>query len=50
MSDNSVEKYCFVVLNVKLRVKLQLKTFYELLKPLYTGFTLNTTTKTACFA
>ena len=28
MTCNSVENYCFVVLNIKLQVKLRFKTFY----------------------
>ena len=28
MTGNSVEKYCFVVLNVKFKVKCRFKTFY----------------------
>ena len=28
MTGNSVEKHCFVMMNVKLQVKLRLKTFY----------------------
>ena len=35
MTGDSVEKHCFVVLNVKLQVKLRFKTFYWLLKLLY---------------
>ena len=30
MTGNSVEKQCFVVLNVKLEVKLRYKMFYSL--------------------
>ena len=50
MIRNSVEKHCFVVLNLKLHVKLRCKTFYWLLKLLYTVFALNTTNNPACFA
>ena len=49
MTGNSVENNCFVVLNVKLQVKLRFKIFYWLLKVLYTAFALNTSTNTASF-
>ena len=48
-AGNSVEK-CFVVLNVKLEVKLRLKTFYWLQNLLSAAFAFNITTKPACFA
>ena len=48
MTGNKVENYCFVALNVKLQVKLRFKTFYWLLKLLYTAFVLSTTTNMAC--
>ena len=49
IAGNSVEK-CFVVLNVKLEVKLRFKTFYWLQNLLSTAFAFNITTKPACFA
>ena len=49
VTGNSVEKHCFVVMNVKLEVKLRFKTFYWILKLSYTAFSLNTITNTACF-
>ena len=49
MAGDSLEK-CFVVLNVKLVVKLRFKTFRWLQNLLPTAFALNTTTKPACFA
>ena len=49
MARNNVEK-CFVVINVKLEVKLRSKTFYWLQNLSSTAFALNTTTKPACFA
>ena len=49
VAGNSVEK-CFVVLNVKLEVKLRFKTFYWLQNLLSTAFAFNITTKPACFA
>ena len=48
MTSNSVEKRS-VMLNVKLQVKLRLKTFSGLLKLLYTAFSLSTTANTVCF-
>ena len=44
-TGNSVEKHYFVLLNVNLQVKLSFKTFYWLLKLLYTAFALSTTTE-----
>ena len=41
---NGVEKYCFVVLNVKLQVKVRFKTFCWLLELLYTAFVQNANT------
>ena len=38
------------MLNAKLQVKTRFKMFYWLLELLYTGFSLNNTTKTTCFA
>ena len=46
MIDNSVEKNCFLVFNVKLQVKFRFKTFYGLLKLL----SCQTQLITACFA
>ena len=45
----NVEKHCFVMLNVKLQVKLRFKIFYWLLKLLYTASFLNTNKNMACF-
>ena len=39
---NSVEKYCFALLNVKLQVKIRIKTFNWLLKLLHINWTINT--------
>ena len=50
VTGNSVEEHCFVALNVKLQVKLRFKTFYRLLKLLYTVLAFNTTNNTTCFA
>ena len=50
MTGISVEKYCFVMLNVKLQVNLRFKTSYRVLKLLYTAFALNTSNNTAYFA
>ena len=44
MTGNSVQKHGFVLRNVKLQVKLRFKTFYWLLKLLYTAFAWNTAT------
>ena len=49
MAADSLKK-CFVVLNVKLVVKIKFKTFYWLQNLLSTTFAFNTTTKPACFA
>ena len=46
----ALKKYCVVVLNVKLQVKIRFKTFYWLLELLYTAFAFNGTIKTALFA
>ena len=40
LTGNGVEKQCFVVLNVQLQEKLRFRTFYWLLKRLYTAFYL----------
>ena len=45
----SVEKHCFVALDVKLQVKVRIKTFHWLLEFLHTALALKATTKTACF-
>ena len=50
MTGNGIEKHCFIVLNVKLHVKLRFKTFYWLLELLYTASAMNTTNKPAYFA
>ena len=50
LTNNSIEQHCFVVMNVKLLVRIGLKTFSSLLELLYTAFALNKTTNTACFA
>ena len=42
MHVSSVGKHCFVVLNVKLQVKVRFKTFYWLLELLYIAFNLKT--------
>ena len=47
MTANSVRKQCFVVLHVKLQVKIRFKTFYLLLEVLYSHLALNSTTDTA---
>ena len=44
----SVEKHCFVLLNVKLKVKVSFKTSYRLLELLYTAFTLNAINSLFC--
>lgn len=49
MNASSVEKHCFVMLNVKLEVKVRFKRIFFRLELLYTAFTLSTTTKMACF-
>ena len=49
MAGNSVEK-CFVVLNVKLEVKLRFKTFCWLQNLLPTAFAFKITTEPASFA
>ena len=50
MSANKVEKQCFVVLNLKLQLKVRFKTCYRLLELLYSAFAFNTTAKTTWFA
>ena len=50
MNVNGVENQCFVVLNIKLHVKITFKTFYWLLELLYAAFIVTTTTKMAFFA
>ena len=40
MAINSVQKHCFVVLHVKLQMKIRLETFHWYLELLYTAFTL----------
>ena len=50
MTGISIDKHCYIVLNVKLQVKLRFKTFYWLLKLLPTALALSTGSNTACFA
>ena len=50
MTGNSVEKHCFIVLNIKSQIKLRFEVFHYLLKLVYTAFALNTTANTSCFA